>query len=72
MQWQDIEACCKRVLSEATANDRNKIGKDNDGCLLPHSEEMLSLLLNVHVVGGTKDLVEHLEGATIQPAIVKA
>ena len=32
---------------------------------------MLSLLLSVHIVGGTKDLAEHLEGATMRPAVVE-
>ena len=32
---------------------------------------MLSLLLNVHIVGGAKDLVEHLEGATMRPKVVE-
>ena len=27
----------------------------------PHSEEILATLLNVHIVGGTKDLAEHLQ-----------
>ena len=31
---------------------------------LPHSEDILASLLNLHVVGGAKDLAEHLEGAT--------
>ena len=38
---------------------------------VPHDEETLATLLNVHIVGGTTDLAQHLEGATLRPAIVE-
>ncbi len=37
---------------------------------MPHSEDVLATLLNVHIVGGTKELVEHLEGATMRTEVV--
>ncbi len=37
---------------------------------LPHNEDVLAALLSVRIVGGTKDLVEHLEGATMRTEAV--
>ena len=37
---------------------------------LPHSEEVLASLVNVHIVGGTVDLSAHLEGAKMRPKVV--
>ena len=33
---------------------------------LPHSEETLAMLVNVHIVGGSKDLALHLKGLTLR------
>ena len=38
---------------------------------VPHSEETLASLMNVHIVGGSTDLSLHLEGATMRPAVVE-
>ena len=38
---------------------------------VPHSEETLALLVNVHLVGGNKDLSEHLSGLTLRVGVVQ-
>ena len=37
---------------------------------MPHSEDVLALLVNVHIRGGSKDLATHLQGLTMRVAIV--
>ena len=37
----------------------------------PHSEETLALLVNVHLVGGSKDLSQHLSGLTLRVSVVQ-
>ena len=41
-------------------------------CVLPHDEDVLSTLVNVHIVGGSVDMVGSLEGATMRTAVVLA
>ncbi len=57
------EACQEAEL-------KNAIDAAQRSLALPHSEDVLALLLNVHMVGGTKDLVEHLEGAAMRTEVV--
>ena len=38
---------------------------------MPHSEETLALLVNVHLVGGNKDLTNHLSGLTLRVRVVQ-
>ena len=33
---------------------------------LPHKEEVLACLVNVHIVGGAKNMIEALEGAKMR------
>ena len=70
MPWQDIESCCKHVVETAQTSDREKLRDKCSNALLPHDEDLLATVLNVHIVGGSKDLVNHLEGATIRPDVV--
>eukprot|EP00959_Pyramimonas_sp_CCMP1952_P250603 5238109-Pyramimonas_sp.AAC.1 len=56
MPWEDIEKCCRQASKHA-----NSIGPKNLQMLqeelgLPRSEEILAMLVNVHIVGGSKDL----------------
>ena len=37
---------------------------------MPHDEEALSSLVNVHIVGSDKELVDHLQGATMRVKVV--
>ena len=38
---------------------------------VPHSEETLALLVNVSIVGGNKDLAEHLGGLTMRVDVLQ-
>ena len=66
LPWEEIEARCK----EASANWERAVGDAGETMPLPHSEDVLAALVNVHIVGGTKDLVEHLAGATMRCDVV--
>ena len=39
---------------------------------LPHDENVLATLVNVHIVGGSADSVVEIEGATMRTAVVLA
>ena len=61
MPWPAIENQCWRALDKHT-----KVA-------LPHDGKILAMLFQVQVVGGATDVdkqVEHLEGATLRPAVV--
>ena len=61
MPWEMIEKQCWREMHEHT-----KVA-------LPHGGEILAMLFQVQVVGGTTDVqkeVQHLQGATLRPAVV--
>ena len=75
MPWGDIERCCAMVttasdtiLQQSSAEIQRHWQKMAE---VPHAEGILATLLNVHVVGGSKDLAVHLEGATMRPKIVE-
>ena len=38
---------------------------------VPHSEETLALLVNVHIIGGNKDLALHLKGLTMRVPVLQ-
>ena len=71
MPWDDIEKCCNQAIqaenkptSEDVRNVENQLG-------VPHSEETLALLVNVHIVGGSKDLALHLKGLTMRVGVIQ-
>ena len=66
LPWDEIEARCQ----EADANFQADASKRGAPMLLPHDEDVLACLTNVHIIGGAKDLIEHLEGATMRCAVV--
>ena len=64
LPWEDIE---KRFV-EADANWQQALDAARASDMaLPHGEEVLASLVNVHIVGGTVDLTAHLEGAKMRP-----
>ena len=71
MPWEDIEKNCGTVLQMASVAAEQRKQEISSQILLPHDEEMLATLLNVHIVGGSTDLATHLEGATIRPAVIE-
>ena len=60
LPWQDIE---EQIATAEQAHVKVP---------LPHDDAILSQLIHVHVVGGTVDLAQHLEGAKLRPAVIKA
>ena len=70
MPWEDIERCCAAAMANAPALERAEMEKIRENLRVPHGEDILASLLNVQVVGGAKDLAEHLEGATMRPEVV--
>lgn len=75
MPWEDIEENCAALMqtqSRTSQKDKREIDMMwKKHSRVPHDEATLASLLNVHIVGGTKDLAKHLEGATIRPAVVE-
>ena len=66
LPWEDIERRCV----EAQDSWETAIKASRKSLELPHSEEVLATLVNVHIVGGTIDLVKYLEGATMRIEVV--
>lgn len=75
MHWEDIEKCCTEEAASARAQQQQRSREVRPHLYsmgtVPHDEETLASLLNVHMVGGSTDLSLHLEGATLRPAVVE-
>ena len=67
LPWEDIEEQCEK----ATGNWEAAGEEARRNVTLPHPEEVLAALVNVHVVGGAKDIVECLAGATMRIDVVR-
>ena len=70
MPWQDIERCCAAAIASAGEADRKQLQQWRDEQGVPHSEDVLALLVNVHIRGGSKDLATHLQGLTMRVGVV--
>ena len=70
MPWPDIERCCAAAIAGAGEVDRQGLRQWQDEQGVPHSEEVLALLVGVHIRGGSKDLAMHLKGLTMRVAVV--
>ena len=66
LPWEDVFHRCKDAekawMTAASAARRS--------CALPHDEDVLATLVNVHIVGGSAEAVAELEGATMRIAVV--
>ena len=71
MPWEDIEKCCHQAVLNAKHSGRKDLSKLQNELGLPHSEETLALLVNVHIVGGHKDLALHLKGLTMRVKVLQ-
>ena len=69
--WEDIEKCCFQACKHAKEPHRSEIKKIGGTLGLPHSEDTLALLVNVFIVGGSKDLAMHLSGLTMRVHVVR-
>ena len=68
LPWEDVSQRCKEA--QTTWYTAEKAAKQS--CALPHDEEVLATLVNVHIVGGSAEKVTELEGATMRTAVVLA
>ncbi len=57
MPWEDVERCCR-----AAVENSDELKQLRQSLKLPHSEELLADLVNVHIVAGNKDLADHISG----------
>ena len=71
MPWEDIERCCHQAILHAKQPHTEALSKLQSELGLPHSEETLALLVNVHIVGGNKDLALHLKGLTMRVKVLQ-
>ena len=71
MPWDDIEKCCQIASQHTTEQTSQRLKLLQESLGVPHSEETLAMLANVHIVGGSKDLALHLQGLTIRIPVLK-
>ena len=71
MPWEDIESCCHQAVLHSKSPDREALKHLEAELGVPHSEETLALLVNVSIVGGNKDLAEHLSGLTMRVDVLQ-
>ena len=71
MPWEDIEKCCHQAVHHAKGVTKETLKRLQNELGLPHSEETLALLVNVHIVGGNKDLTVHLKGLTMRVHVLQ-
>ena len=68
LPWDDVSRRCKEA--ETAWYTAAKAARQS--CALPHDEDVLATLVNVHIVGGAAEAVTQLEGATMRTAVVLA
>ena len=71
MPWEDIERCCHLACVHANTTQKAELTKLQQELGVPHSEETLALLVNVHLVGGTKDLAQYITGLTLRVSVIQ-
>jgi len=71
MPWDDIEGCCREASRHANEIHGSRLKLLQETLGLPHSEETLAMLVNVHIVGGSKDLALHLKGLTLRIPVMQ-
>ena len=69
--WEDIEERCGEVVAASTMIARGGREPSGQHVRLPHGEGVLATLVHVHIIGGSKDLAQHLAGVKIRPAVVR-
>ena len=69
MPWEDIEKCCREAAQHTDGPKNLSLLGESLG--VPHSEETLAMLVNVHIVGGSKDLALHLKGLTLRIPVMQ-
>ena len=68
LPWEDVAQRCHEA--ETTWYTVTKATEES--CVLPHDENVLATLVNVHIVGGSVEMIGSLEGATMRTTVVLA
>ena len=63
--------CCTEASKTMSLTDKTALKAAHDELGLPHDETTLALLVNVHIVGGSKDLAFKLKGLTMRVSILE-
>ena len=71
MPWEDIERSCHHAVTHADNIHQGALRRLQNDLGVPHSEETLALLVNVHIIGGNKDLALHLKGLTMRVPVLQ-
>ena len=71
MPWADIEDACRIACESAQRSENIKVNALREELGVPHTEETLATLVNIHIVGGSTDLSQHLSGLTMRVSIVR-
>ena len=71
MPWEDIENFCHHAVTHTDNIHKSALQQIQNELGVPHSEETLALLVNVHIVGGNKDLALHLKGLTMRVHVLQ-
>ena len=71
MPWEDIEQCCHQAILHAGEVHEEGLDELKAELGLPHSEDTLAMLVNVHIAGGCKDLALHLQGLTLRVGVMQ-
>ena len=66
-----LETAVKKLLSTQAAYHGNRLRLLQESLGIPHSEETLAMLVNVHIVGGSKDLAQHVKGLTLRISVMQ-
>ena len=68
LPWEDVAERCR----DAQKQWKTARSAAYNSCRLPHDENVLATLVNVHIVGGSAEAVSELQGATMRTAVVLA
>ena len=71
MPWEDIGKCCQQAIFHAEEPHAAELKKLQSELGHPPSDDSLALLVNVHILGGNKDLALHLKGLTMRVKVLQ-
>ena len=71
MPWDDIDKCCCEASQHVNTLPADELKTLQESLGVPHAEETLAMLVNVHIVGGSKDLALHLKDLSLRIPVMK-
>ncbi len=71
MPCDDIVKGCREASQHVGRLPRDQLKLWQETLGIPHSEETLAMLVNVHIVGGSKDLAQHVKGLTLRIPVMQ-